>query len=111
MVEIKEETNQSYRFELKSVDGILLLQSDSFESKEHVKTALTRLNPMHFKSFLFERKTDYTGKFLFHLKNADRTLIGKSGVFESEAGMENGIKHLKKRLTDLAPDLADLKLF
>jgi len=108
MLEIKKETNQTYRFELKSVDGIVLLQSVPFESEQHIKNAISKLGPSDIKAYLFERKTNYEGKFLFHLKNADRTLIGKSGIFGSEAGMENGIKHLKKRITALAPDLTNL---
>ncbi|QCX00155.1 DUF1508 domain-containing protein [Aggregatimonas sangjinii] len=108
MVEIKAETNDTFRFELRSADGIILLQSVPYPSKEHIKRTINALNPAVYKSLFFERKTDYEGKFLFHLKNAERELIGKSGVFESEAGMENGIKHLKKRIADLPADLTAL---
>lgn len=108
MVEIKAETNDTFRFELRSAEGIMLLQSVPYPSKEHIKKAIKALNPTVFKSMFFERKTDYDGKFLFHLKNAERELIGKSGVFESEAGMENGIKYLRKRITDLAADFTPL---
>ena len=108
MLEIKEEKNQTYRFELRSVDGLLLLESVPYTSKQQMKTAIANMNPAFSKLLLFERKTDYDGKFLFLLKNADRLLIGKSGIFESEAGMENGIKHLKKRLADLAQVFSDL---
>ncbi|MDB4293678.1 YegP family protein, partial [Maribacter sp.] len=84
------------------------LQSVFFESKEQAKTIISGLKPTASESLFFERKTDYEGKFLFHLKNIDRMLIGESGIFESEAGMENGIKHLKSRITDLAPDFEEL---
>ena len=79
-----------------------MLKSIPFESQQEIKSTISRLSPLASKALLFERKTDYEGRFLFHLKNADRTLIGESGVFESEAGMENGIKHLKKRITELS---------
>lgn len=108
MLEIKEEKNQTYRFVLRSVDGLLLFESVPFKSKQQINSAIAKMTPAISDLLVFERKTDYEGKFLFHLKNADRVLIGKSGIFESEAGMENGIKHLKKRLTDLAPDFSDL---
>ncbi len=108
MFEIRKEENKTYRFELKSVDGQNLLDSVSFKSKHQIKKTINELGPTTLNELLFERKTDYNGKFLFNLKSPSGQLIGNSGLFESEAGMENGIKHIKKRIADLSPDFIDL---
>jgi len=47
-----------------------------------------------------ERKTNIDGKFLFSIKK-NQGIIGHSGLFSSEAGMENGIKNLKNHLANL----------
>ena len=49
----------------------------------------------------FERKTNHSGQFLFNLKDNDGNLIGQSQFYDSEMGMENGIKNLQNRLEEL----------
>ena len=109
MFKIRKETDKTYRFELKSVDGQNLLSSVPFKSKHQIKKIIEELNPVTSNGLSFERKTDYNGKFLFNLKKVTGELIGNSGLFESEAGMENGIKHVKKRIADLSPSFVNLK--
>jgi len=46
----------------------------------------------------FERKTNHTGQFLFNLNDDDGNLIGRSQHYDSEMGMENGIKNLQTRM-------------
>ena len=64
----------------------------------------TFLVPETERHLRVERKTDYSGKFLFNLRDKKGKVVGKSSLFSSEAGMENGIKHLLKRMQDLPPD-------
>ncbi len=59
------------------------------------------------QSSVFERKTDYNGKFLFILKNSEGKVLGNSMLYNSEAGMENGIKNLKTSIS-LLPDAIGL---
>ncbi|MDO1514828.1 DUF1508 domain-containing protein [Maribacter confluentis] len=47
---------------------------------------------------VFERKTTTDGKFLVQLKNSLGETIGSSGLYSSEAGMENGILNIKNSL-------------
>ena len=108
MFEIRKETDKTYRFNLKSMGGLNLLGSVPFKSKDLIKKTISELKPTTSNSLLFERKTDYNGKFLFNLKNSSGQLIGNSGLFESEAGMENGIKHVKKHIADLSTDFMNI---
>ncbi|NHF59203.1 YegP family protein [Flavobacteriaceae bacterium TP-CH-4] len=101
MIEIIKETDRSYRFQLKNTHGATILSSVPFSNKKEIKKTVSELTPLVHKPAVFERKTNYKGKFLFNLKNGNGKIIGNSPLFDSEAGMENGIKYVKKRIVDL----------
>ena len=44
----------------------------------------------------YERKNSSSGKFHFNLKAGNGQVIGSSEMYESAAGMENGIESVKK---------------
>ncbi|HAI37493.1 MAG TPA: hypothetical protein DCM40_04830, partial [Maribacter sp.] len=46
----------------------------------------------------FERRTNTDGKFLVELKNSTGKIVGSSGLYTSEAGMENGILNITNSL-------------
>lgn len=102
MIEIKKGKNKTYQFKLKTSDGITLLNSVDFESEEEVKRTLESLNPILERQSVFERRTDHEGNFLFNLKDLSGKVIGKSLSYGSEAGMENGIKNLKKSIANIS---------
>ena len=101
MYEIRKEKENTYRFLLKTLQGRTLLNSVDFGSEKEARESLRKLIPDSERSMRVERKTNYNGKFLFSLRDRQGKIIGKSGLFSSEAGMENGIKHLFKRIQDL----------
>ncbi|WP_047245674.1 YegP family protein [Maribacter thermophilus] len=97
MIEVGKIDNQGYRFTVKSETGQTLLESIIFEKREILETTLKALKTTP-SSKRFERKTNFEGKFLFNLTNEQGRIIGNSGLYTSEAGMENGIKNLKNIL-------------
>ncbi len=103
MYEIRKEKENKYRFLLKTSQGRTLLNSITFPTEAEARASLRELVPETERHFRVERKTDYNGKFLFNLRDKKGNVVGKSGLFSSEAGMENGIKHLRKRMQDLPP--------
>lgn len=96
MLEIIRTDNDSYQFHLKSASGGTILKSTPFKDEAKVKDAISTIKNSKESQFAFERKTNHEGKFLFEMRNCDGKLIGKSLHYDSEAGMENGIKNLKK---------------
>lgn len=104
MYEIRKEKENTYRFLLKTLQGRTLLNSVNYSSEKEARESLRSLLPASDRSMRVERKTNYNGKFLFSLRDNKGKVIGKSGLFTSEAGMENGIKHLLKRIQDLPED-------
>ncbi len=102
MIEIKKNSSNSYSFYLKSISGNTLLNSIDFSSEESLMEIVGKLNPLMEEQGVFERRTDHNGHFLFNLKDTEGNLIGQSTAYSSEAGMENGIKNLKKQLASFS---------
>ncbi len=102
MIEVKKINDQSYRFFLKSKSGNTLLNSVDFVNEDEAMETVGKLTPLLREQGVFERRTDHSGKFLFSLKDTDGKLIGESGLYSSEAGMENGIKNLRKHLASIS---------
>ncbi len=95
MIEIKKHNENVYRFKVSTSSGNTILESIDFPNREDIKKLVTELQESINERKIFERKTDHSGKFLFHLKNKEGQFIGSSQLYSSEAGMENGIKNLK----------------
>ncbi|PIB22956.1 YegP family protein [Maribacter sp. 4G9] len=98
MIEVKNKEDKYYQFVVKSATGKILLESVEFADSQSLENALNELKDTNLPIKRFERKTNFEGKFLFHLKNGQGTVVGNSGLYNSEAGMENGIKNLKNIL-------------
>lgn len=92
-----ERTNPGdvYNFVLLAKHGHTILKSNVFDSVEQVKKEIesVKINAMNMSRY--ERKTTADGKFYFHLKSASGAVLGKSQMYSSEAGMENGILAVK----------------
>ncbi len=101
MIEIKKKKDDGYEFKLKTEEGSTLLKSVKFPNKGQAKIAVKKLVDLKEIDCIYERKTNYEGKFLFDLKNTVGQLIGHSQLYNSEAGMENGMKNLKEELQRL----------
>ena len=101
MIDIKKRGTGMFSFDLKTQGGHTLLKSVEFTNKQEAQSIVKSLNPLSENSIRFERKTDHDGMFLFNLKNSDGKMIGHSQLYNSEAGMENGIKNLNNTITSL----------
>jgi hypothetical protein len=101
VIEIKKVKSTDFQFVVKSQSGKTLLESIPFADKKALDKTLKSLRKVNTPVTLFERKTNFEGKFLFNLKNKEGQTIGSSGLYSSEAGMENGIKNLKNSLQSI----------
>jgi uncharacterized protein YegP (UPF0339 family) len=98
MIEIKKTASEKFEFFVKSETGKVLLKSVPFTDEKSVSRTVDILTKMVSPMKSFERRTNFSGQFLFELKNKDGKIIGSSGLYSSEAGMENGIKNLNAQL-------------
>ncbi len=101
MIEIRKDAAKDYSFVLKAESGHALLNSVVYSDKLTAEEAVISLRTIKKNQNTIERKTNHSGKFLFSLKNNNGELIGNSLFYESEAGMENGIKNLLARINSL----------
>ncbi len=102
MIEIKQQKNNTYQFRLKAAGGQTLLKSIAFNSREEIEQTVKQLAPLTNDYNIIERKTNYEGNFMFNLKDRSGKVIGNSLLYNSEAGMENGISNLKRSIRSLA---------
>ncbi len=100
MIEIKKEGPNAYHFYLKTREGHTLLKSTAFSSKEEIDAVVDQLPALIDKPAVFERQTSHDGKFLFQLRDVGGKPLGSSQYYNSEAGMENGIKNLKNSIAN-----------
>lgn len=101
MIKIHPNNEHSYHFSLQTENGDILLISVDFADKMELDKMLRQLETKPLTSSDFERKTTTEGKFLFILKDSDGKPIGRSEAYDSEAGLENGIKNLRERIKSL----------
>lgn len=87
-------TNNDLSFQFTNKNGDTLFKSISFKNEEEMNGVISTLQKIPNKLKLFERKTNHEGLFLFKLKNDQGQIIGTSEHYNSEAGMENGIKNI-----------------
>lgn len=98
MIKIHTDTDSTFSFSLRTESGNILLKSVAFTDQHEMDKTLRKLDTLRLTRYQFERKTNTEGKFLFSLKDGDGKTIGSSEPYDSEAGMENGIKNLRERI-------------
>lgn len=98
MIQTHSDTDGNFRFSLKTENGNILLNSIPFSVKFEMDKALRKLKTMPLTRNQFERKTNTEGQFLFRLKDNDGRAMGHSEPYDSEAGMENGIKNFREQI-------------
>lgn len=98
MIEFFSDSDGDHHFRVTSSGGDVLFTSIGFPEKADLQRAIQKLKESSLSRNQFERKTSTEGKFLFLVHNDTGEIIGQSELYDSEAGMANGIENLK---TDL----------
>jgi uncharacterized protein YegP (UPF0339 family) len=83
-------------FNLKATNGQIILTSLMHPSLVECNSAIEAVRANCADDSMFERKISTNNKHYFNLTAADGQIIGKSEMYESSAGMENGITSVKK---------------
>jgi len=99
MITVENTESKGYQFRVITSSGTTLLKSIAFSTKNELQKTVNDLSLASVSTRKVERKTNHQGKFLFQLKNSTGKVLGTSGLYSSEAGMENGIKNLYHNLT------------
>ncbi len=88
-------SNGRYYFNLLAGNGKVILVSEGYETDAERNEHICSLQAHSFDEGKFERKISAEGRYYFILKTADGEVIGKSELYGSEAGRENGIESVR----------------
>lgn len=94
--EIKLAKNGEFFFNLKADNGQVILTSEMYTTKASCNNGISSVQKNCTIDERYERKTSKNQKFHFNLKAPNGQVIGSSEMYESSAGMENGIASVKK---------------
>jgi len=94
MITVENTESKGYQFRVITSSGTTLLKSIAFSTKNELQKTVNDLSLASVSTRKVERKTNHQG-----IKNSTGKVLGTSGLYSSEAGMENGIKNLYHNLT------------
>ena len=98
--EIDKAKNGEFIFRLKAGNGQVILSSEQYAQKGGAKSGIRSVKSNSAKEASFERKTATNGKSYFTLSARNGEVIGKSQMYKSVSGRENGIKSVAKNASD-----------
>jgi uncharacterized protein len=88
--------NGDYYFNLKAGNGQTILSSEMYTTKAACTNGIESVMKNCDDDRRYERKVSTNNKPFFNLKAANGQVIGTSEMYESDAGMENGIASVKR---------------
>ena len=94
--ELKKTRNGKFTFNLKAVNGRVILTSQTYKTKAAAKNGIKSVCTNCSKDVRFEQKTSKKGEPYFVLLASNKQVIGKSEMYSSKASMINGIASVKK---------------
>lgn len=93
---IKRAANGEHYFNLKADNYQVILTSQMYSSKPACFNGIESVRINCHDDSRYERKESVDSKDYFVLKATNGQIIGNSEMYASKAGMENGIKSVKK---------------
>lgn len=107
--EITKRTNGEFQFNLKAVNGQVVLSSEGYTTKPNCKNGIESVIKNSQVDARFERKESKNGKYYFNLKATNGQIIGTSQMYTSEASRDCGIESVQRnakeaKIVDLTLD-------
>jgi uncharacterized protein YegP (UPF0339 family) len=91
-------------FNLKASNGQIILTSELYESKKAAENGIASVKKNAGSDARYDRKESRRGQPYFVLKAGNSRAIGKSEMYASKSGMENGIASVKKNASSRIED-------
>lgn len=96
----QSEKSQEYYFRLKAKNGQVILSSQGYKAKPNCLNGVDSVKKNAGDNARFERMESKNGKHHFNVKASNGQVVGKSQMYESTSGMENGIASVQKTAPD-----------
>ncbi len=97
---LKTAKNGKFHFSLKATNGQIILSSEMYETRKAAENGIASVKKNAGNDGRFERKISNKGENYFNLKAANGEVIGKSEMYASKRGMENGISSVQRNAPD-----------
>lgn len=92
---ITQRVNNEYHFNLKAGNGEIILTSEGYVQKASCQKGIESVRVNSQDDSRYDRRTAVNGKDYFVLKARNGEIIGKSQLYTTKSGMENGIASVK----------------
>jgi uncharacterized protein YegP (UPF0339 family) len=93
--EIKKEKDGRFMFNLRAANDLVILTSQSYESKEGAEIGITSVKENAVIDERYEEKMSHDGHPYFVLHAANKLVIGKSQMYSTREAMHKGIASVK----------------
>lgn len=94
--ELKKTRGGKFTFNLKAVNGRVILTSQAYKTKAAAKNGIKSVCTNCSKDARFEQKASKKGEPYFVLLSGNKQVIGKSEMYSSKTSMLNGIASVKQ---------------
>jgi uncharacterized protein len=94
--EIKVAKDGGLHFNLKATNGQIILTSLMYHTLEDLTKGIKSVRENCVDDNMYERKISSNNKPFFNFKAPNGEVVGTSEMYESNAGMENGIESVKR---------------
>lgn len=81
--EIQSGIDDNYYFNLKNIDGKILLSSNSYNTKKRCEEAIRAVREVSQVEDQFYINQAGTGQYYFELKNISNEIVGKSDIYDN----------------------------
>ena len=98
--EIKRASNGEFFFNLLAGNGQIVLSSEMYKAKASAQNGIESVKKNSQEENRFNTETSTSGKPYFTLKARNGEIIGRSQMYASEDGRDNGIESVKKNAPD-----------
>ena len=100
--ELRTARNGKVFFNLKASNGQVILSSEMYDAKASAEKGIVSVKKNAGSDARYERKKSNQGENYFVLKASNGEPIGRSEMYASARGMENGIRSVMKNAADAA---------
>jgi uncharacterized protein len=97
---ITKRSNGEFQFNLKAGNGQVILTSEGYSNKSGCENGIESVRTNAPNDDRYDRLISKNDKPYFVLKAGNGQVIGTSEMYESAAGMENGIESVKSNAPD-----------
>lgn len=94
--------DNKYYFNLKASNGQVILTSQGYKDKKGCLNGIESVKKNAQNKARFEVKTSSNGKEYFVLNASNGQVIGKSQMYKSDDGCDNGIQSVKNHAAEAA---------